>query len=294
MYKCVDSLARETIQAMTSLNILGSTWTSAQTTQGNGQSASETKSKQPLLYKRADICSSGLAPFFSFLRTCTMRCPAFLLHALEPEGDEGDGTNDSPGLLILRKALNTAVSSVIDVEAEISIRAMSFLESMASLAANHTETVATSNPAIRRAVMEYNLPFETSMLSVLLRGSCGMLQPFVISYACHLLFHALSKSSLSEEELKVIVLRGLSQDHFFLGNRARTVVYEFCLSLLARSNTDTIANPPTLEGLENMMADVWRLHRFENVDTIEQSDAVHAFCTRHGRKKLAATTSPST
>ena len=43
MFQCVDSLARETVQAMTSLNLLGRAWTSDQT-QGNGQSAKETKS----------------------------------------------------------------------------------------------------------------------------------------------------------------------------------------------------------------------------------------------------------
>jgi len=304
MYQCLDPLARETIQAMTSQNLLGSAWTSVQTTQGIGQSASESRSKQPQQCKRADFCSSGLAPLFSFLRTCTVHCPAFLLHVLAsggPEGDFGDDDDDAPDLFVLRKALNSAILSIVIVEADISIRAIGFLESVVSLAGNRSNrtannTISTNNIAIRRLIGEYNLPFQTSMISALLRGMCGTLQPFVVPDACRLLFHTLSKSALSEEEFKVIVLRGLSQDHFFLGNRARSVVYEFCLLLLRRSNAkannnnnnniiDTAMTVPTRETLENMMTDVWRLHRFQSVDTtIERSDAVHAFCIRHGRK----------
>jgi hypothetical protein len=302
IYQCLDSLTRETIQAIIGENILGSAWTSVQTTQGNGQSASETKPKQPQLYKRVDFCSSGLAPLFSFLRTCIVHCPVFLLHVLVPGGSEGGGSSegdysddDAPGLIVLRKALDSAVSSIIDVEAEISIRAIAFLESMVSLAAKNSVTNNNINTStsIQRMAEEYNLPFQTNMISLLLRGTCGMLQPFVVPEACCLLFHTLLKSSLSEEEFKVIVLRGLSQDHFFLGNRARSVVYEFCLLLLRRSTIidDAATASPTREQLENMMTDVWRLHRFENVDTIERSDAVHAFCIRHGRRNLSTTTS---
>ena len=287
MFQCVDSLARETVQAMTSLNLLGRAWTSDQT-QGNGQSAKETKS---LPLKRANFNSSGLNPFFSFLRTCTIHCPGFLLHVLAFEGADGhddENTNDAPDLLMLRKVLGSAVSSIIDVEAEISVRAMSFLESVAFLAATANNAEATNNAAIRRVAGEYNLQFQTSMLSTLLRGTCGRLQPFVVPNACSLLFHALSKSSLTEEEFKVIVLRGLSQEHFFLGKRARSVVYDHCLLLLRSSNTNATDTDtaPSLESFENMMIGMWRLHRFEDVDMIERSDAAHAFCIRHGSKKL--------
>lgn len=308
VFQCLDSLAQETIEAMTSQNVLGSAWVSVQSTQGNGQSASESKSKPPLQYNRADFCSSGLAPLFTFLRTCTVHCPAFLLHVLA-SGDQDciggssggddygdDDAIDAFGLQVMRKALESAVSSIIDVEAEISIRAIALLESVASLAANSTTSNINNNSAIRRLTGEYNLKFQTSMLSMVLRGTCGILQPSVLPDACRLLFHTLSKLSLSEEELKVIVLRGLSQEHFFLGNRARSVVYEFCISLLRishNSNDDAAALVAgfTQEKLENMMTDVWRLHRFENVDTIEPSDAVHAFCVRHGRKNLPTTAS---
>eukprot|EP00531_Pseudo-nitzschia_arenysensis_P016816 CAMPEP_0116149818 /NCGR_PEP_ID=MMETSP0329-20121206/19184_1 /TAXON_ID=697910 /ORGANISM="Pseudo-nitzschia arenysensis, Strain B593" /LENGTH=1473 /DNA_ID=CAMNT_0003646225 /DNA_START=439 /DNA_END=4860 /DNA_ORIENTATION=- len=290
MFQCLDSLARETIQAMTSLNLLGSAWTSDQT-QGNGQSAQESKYKRPLPRKRTKISSSGLAPFFSFLQTCTTHCPAFLLHILAFEGHDShddENSNDAPDLLMLRKVLGSAVSSIIDVEAEISVRSMVFLESFVSLAATATDSDETNNTAIRRVAGEYNLQFQTNMLSTLLRGICGMLQPFVIPNACHLLFHALSKTSLTEEEFKVIVLRGLSQDHFFLGNRARNIVYENCFKLLRNSNANATntGTAPSFEKFQNMMIGMWRLHRFEDVDMIERSDAVHAFCIQHGSKKL--------
>ena len=306
MYRCIDSLAHETIKAITSLNLLGSDWISVQAPQGNGQSASETKCRQPLPHKSATFCSSGLAPFFSFLRTCTIECPAFLLHILAfegPESHDDESADDGPGLLVFRKALETAVSSIIDVEGEISICAMSFLESVTSLAekanANNTETsdssitLPTKNAAIQRVAGEYNLAFQTNMLSILLRGTCGMLQSYVVPDACRLLVHALSKSHLSEQEFKAIVKRGLSQDIFFLGNRARCVVFDFCLPLLGRSNNNaaatTATTAPSLESMESMITDVWRLHRFEDVDMIERSDAVHAFCLRYGRRNPSAT-----
>lgn len=286
LYDCLDSLARETIKAITGLNLLGRAWTSVET-QGNGQSATESKSRQTLPQKSAHFCSSGLAPFFSFIRTCTMHCPAFLLHILAFDGDENN--NDSPGLIVLRKVFESAISSIIDVEAEISVSAMAFIESVASLTekANATnEEEPENSTAVQGIVGEYNLTFQTNMLSMLLRGICGMLQPYVVPNACHLLFHVLSNSSLSEVELKVIILRGFSQEHFYLGNRARNIIYEFCLPLPKKTDT---ATAPSLENLENLMTDVWRLHRFEDVDMIEKSDAVHSFCTRHSRKKKSTT-----
>ncbi len=288
MYDCLDSLARETIQAMTGLNLLGREWTSVQT-QGNGQSATESKSRPTLPQNRAHFCSSGLAPFFSFLRTCTVHCPAFLLRILAFDGHGGDGddnNNDEQGRFVLQKVFGSAISSIIGVDGEISVSAMKFLESVATLAekANANDAEASdNNAAVQGIVGEYNLTFKTNMLSILLRGICGMLQPYVVPDACHLLFHVFSKSILSEEEVKVIILRGFSQEHFFLGNRARNIIYEFCLLLPKKTD---VASAPTLESLENLMTDVWRLHRFEDVDMIEKSDAVHTFCTRHGPRKI--------
>lgn len=297
MFDCLDSLARETIQAMTGLNLLGRVWTSAQT-QGNGQSAMESKSRQRLPQKSADFCSSGLAPFFSFLRTC-ISCPAFLLRILDFDAIDGyydDDINNEQGIFVLRKFLESAASSILDVDAEISVSAMAFLESVVTLAErerDHADLVeSTDNSAACQGIVrEYNLTFQTNMLSILLRGICGMLQPYVMPDACHLLFHVLSESSLSEsglseEELKVIILKGFSQEHFFLGNRARSIIYEFCLPLLKKTD---VAPAPSLESLENLMTDVWRLHRFEDVDMIEKSDAVQSFCARHGRKNNSTT-----
>ena len=298
MYDCLDSLARETMQAMTGLNLLGRVWTSAQA-QGNGQSAMESKSRQRLPQKRADSCSSGLAPFFSFLRTCTQTCPASLLRILAFDGLDDyydDDINNEQGIFVLQKFLESAASSILDVDAEISVSAMAFLESVATLAERERDNAdlverTDNSAACQGIVREYNLTFQTNMLSILLRGICGMLQPYVMPDACHLLFHVLSESSLSEsglseEELKVIILRGFSQEHFFLGNRARSIIYEFCLPLLKKTD---VAPAPSLESLENLMTDVWRLHRFEDVDMIEKSDAVQSFCARHGRKKNSTT-----
>jgi len=272
MFQCLDSLALETIEAMKSHNVLGSAWISAERTQKNGQSASETKSEQPA------FSTSGLAPLFSFLQTCIMHCPAFLLHVLGSESGGDDDTNSTPSPVVLRKSMALGVSSIIDVEADISVQAIGFLEAIVSLAAKSGEG---NDVTTRRVVGEYTLTFQTNMLSVLLQGTCGVLQYFVVPDASHLLFNALSNFSHSEEELKKIVLRGLSQEHFFLGKRARSVIYDFCLSLLKNPNTDADAKKSMREKMVNMMTDVWRFHRFENVDAMERSDAVHAFCIRY-------------
>merc|ERR1712157_229633 len=232
---------------------------------------------------------SGLAHFFSFLSTTMIECPAFLLHVLASGGPEGatagdsdgnDDTNDdstADGVIVLRKALVSAVSSIIDVEADISISAIAFLGSVKSVASKSNTESGKDNTATRSLAGEFNLQFQTSMLSTLLRGICGLFQSFVIPDACRLLYYTLIESSMSEEEFKMITSQGLSQEHFFLGSRARSVVFECCLLLLRKSNT---ALP--LENFESMMADIWHLHRLENIDTIEESDAVYAFCTQHG------------
>jgi len=291
MYQCVDSLARETIQSMIDQSLLGNDWVIDRVTQGNGQSAFETTKKSEASSEAKSPCQrSGFASFFSFLSTSTIHCPAFLLHVLASAGlevstaahdtDSTDSMNDdsaNAGVMVFRKALVSAVSSIIDVDSEISINAIAFLESVKTVASKSRTENSNDNTTTRRLAGEYNLRFQSSMLSVLLRGTCGVFQPFVIPRACRLLFHALSESFLTEEEFKAIALKGLSQDHFFLGNRARNVVYECCLLLLKKSNT-----APSLHKLENMMTDVWRFHRFENIDTIQQSDAINAFCIGHG------------
>lgn len=283
MYKCLDSLTRDTINAMKSQHLLGRTWTSVQE-QGNGQSAFESKTK--LQYSSADFCNVGLAPLFSFLRTCAKQCPTFLLHILAGGADGSDATD----LPMLRKALYSAVSSIIGAEAEISIQAIAFLESVVPLrsqfATNNTndDNAIVGNTVLRKFSREFNINFQTDMLSTILRGMCGMLQPVVVPHASRLLFSALSTLRLSPAELKLVVVRGL-KEHFFLGNRAWCVIYDFCLQFLRAGRTDADGSV-LLDELENMMADVWQLHRFENLDTIERSDVVHAFCVQYGRKKI--------
>ena len=294
MYQCIDSLARETIQSMIDRSLLGKDWMIDRTTQGNGQSAFETTKKSEALPKATLLCQrSGLPLFFSFLSTSTIHCPAFLLHVLASMGaeiatagddtdstDSTDSTNDdsaTAGVMVFRKALVSAVSSIINVEAEISISAIAFLESLKTVASKSKTDNSNDNTAARRLAGEYNLRFQTRMLCVLLRGTCGIFQSFVIPHASRLLFHTLSRSLLTDEEFKAIALQGLSQENFYLGNRARNVVYECCISLLKKSNT-----APSLHKLENIMTDIWRFHRFENIDTIEHSDVVDAFCVQYG------------
>ena len=199
---------------------------------------------------------------------------------------------------MFRKALDSAVSSIISSQADISIQAITFLESVVSLASqsvnnnNNNTSNNNNNIALRKLAEEYTLRFKTSMLCTLLRGTCGMFQPVVVPDACRLFLHVLSSSALSTEELKVIFVRGLSQEHFFLGDRAWRVIYDFCYLQCLRTRTtmrtnntnNKAADVTSLCEMENMMTDVWQLHRFENRDAIERSDVAHAFCIQYGPK----------
>jgi hypothetical protein len=275
IHRCLDSLTRATITAMTNQNLLGDVWASVQK-QGNGQSASETKTKMDNRNNDLDIkvCSTGLAPLFSFLTTCAERCPVFLLHILAGH-DEGGDYSGGRDLSMLREAMDGAVSSILHSQVEISIQAIKFLQSIVSLTqSTDTDTIKNN---VRSLVDEYNLRCKTNVLCILLRGMCGMFQPAVVPAACRLLLHALSTSALSTVELKTLVLRGLSQEHFLLGDRAWRIIYDFCLQCL-RSNK-------TLDEMVNIMTDIWQLHRFENVREIANSDVVHTFCIQYGSNK---------
>mmetsp|Transcript_22212 Transcript_22212/g.61835 ORF Transcript_22212/g.61835 Transcript_22212/m.61835 type:complete len:1475 (-) Transcript_22212:116-4540(-) len=278
IYQSLNLLLRETITVMGDQNLLGRSWARVQK-QGIGQSAFESKTK--LEYTNRDTSNVGLGPLFSLLRTCARLCPTFFFHVLdgapdETEGSYPDGSSSSDNPM-LRRVLDSAVSCIIDSQSELSIRAIAFLESYATL---------TSSFRNRKLTEEYTLRLNTNVLGTLLRGMCGIFQPAVVPDACRLFWQALSTSNLSREESKVLFVRGLGQEHFFLGEKAWGVIYEFCLQ---RTNHRTVsAAAASMKEMETMMTDLWQLHRFENIDAIERSDDVHAFCIRHGSKKRKA------
>lgn len=247
--------------------------------QGIGQSAFETKVKME--YPNRVISNIGLGPLFSLLRTCARLCPVFFFHVLDgaPVGAEGNypdcsTSSDTP---MLKKVLDSAVSCIIDSEAELSKQAIALLESYAKL------TISFRN---RKLTEGYTSRLNKSVLEMLLRGMCGIFQPVVVPDASRLFWQALSTSNLSREKSKVLFVRGLSQEHFFLGDKAWGVIYEFCVQ---RTNNRTVsASAANVKEMETMMTELWQLHRFENIDAIERSDDVHAFCVRHGAKKKKA------
>eukprot|EP00536_Pseudo-nitzschia_multiseries_P000220 jgi/Psemu1/321499/estExt_fgenesh1_pg.C_30069 len=160
---------------------------------------------------------------------------------------------------------------------ELSKQAIALLESYAKL------TISFRN---RKLTEGYTSRLNKSVLEMLLRGMCGIFQPVVVPDASRLFWQALSTSNLSREKSKVLFVRGLSQEHFFLGDKAWGVIYEFCVQ---RTNNRTVsASAANVKEMETMMTELWQLHRFENIDAIERSDDVHAFCVRHGAKKKKA------
>jgi len=302
MYKCLDSLMRLTMTTMINQQMLGSVWNSIQK-QGNGQAAFETKTKRGTHNNsdvESNVCSTtGLAPLFSLLSKCVTRCPLLLLHILAGGPDEGtteysinDDKTSSPDLSMLREVMDAAVSSILYPQLEISIQAIKFLEAIVLLTHHHHQST-TDLPMKsdrRNWSDEYQVRCKTkNVLCTVLRGMCGIFQPAVIPDACRLLFHTLSSSLSSasvsasaastvpteEEELQTLLLRGLSPEHFFLGDRAWRVIYDFCLP----------CNTKTIHEMEHIMTDMWQLHRFDNVEAIARSDVVHLFCLQYSQKK---------
>lgn len=277
VYQYIDLLTRETITTMGNNCLLGSAWTKEEK-QGNGQSAFESKTK--LQYDNANALTVGLGLLFSTLYIGTKLCPTFLFHILE-----GGADKNSP---MLRRALDSAVSSIVCSEAETSLQAIAFLKSAVTLATN-----ATSSNDDNMLTVEHGDDFKARILSTILRGICGLFQPVVIPEACRLFSLSLSSSNLSTEKLRMLFLRSLSQEHFFLGNKAWKVMYDFCLLHHQRtitSDNDNEGNATSTTGsssedMESMMTIVWQLHRFENIDAIERSDVVNSFCIRYGPEK---------
>lgn len=100
---------------------LGSVWASP-TEQGEGQSAFE--SKPPPAPKPGSVPNDSLAGMLSLTQKGLEICPVFFLHL--PTGRSKDREDD----MLLRRAVNSAVASLIDTDTEIIVNAIHLLTAM--------------------------------------------------------------------------------------------------------------------------------------------------------------------
>jgi hypothetical protein len=252
--KCLETLLLTTVVGIN--NLLGSTWTSAQR-QGNGQPAFESKA-EPVDDKR-QVSNEALSAMFSLLKTCAERCPVFLLHLPAAPGLDRDED------LLLRRAVESAVTSLLEPEVATSKGAMEFLLATVVLTQSSSDNVRHITEEILSRVRQ-------SIVAALVLGACGKFNAATLGDAARLLRRILLAYP-SAEETRSSLLQALSTEHFVLGAQAKNVSLECFLNCSRKAITN--------EKLSEFLHSVWELHQVESPEPLEQSDSVAKFCKKY-------------
>jgi hypothetical protein len=253
--KCLERLLLSTID--TARNSLGTTWTSSQR-QGNGQPPFESKA-EPIEDRQTS--NEALPGIFSLLRTCAERCPVFLLRL--PAAPGLDCKEDS----LYRLAVESAVASLIEADVETSRSAMEYLESTVKLTQNPSDNV-------RYVAEEVLSRVRWNIVTMLLVGACGKMNPSILGDAAVLLSSVLLVKSASFEETESQLVQAVRNDQFLLGNNARSV----SLGVLMKCTRNEV----TSEEIAVFLGNIWELHQIENSEALEGSDVVARFCRKYG------------
>jgi hypothetical protein len=251
--KCLESLLLSTVDAVKSC--LGSTWASSQG-QGQGQPPFESKA-EPI--EERPTSRDALSGMFTLLRTCAERCPIFLMHL--PAGPSLDVKED----MLHRRAVESAVSSIIDSDTDTSKSAMEFLESTVKL-------TQSSSDDVRHIADNIISRVRWDLITTLMVGSCGKLSASNIGQAADL-FSTVLTSSPSPQETEAIVVQALTHEGFLLGSDAQRVSLGILLKV---SRNEVVATD-----LAIFLSDVWELHQVEYSESLEGSDAVARFCRKY-------------
>ena len=254
--KCLETLLLATIAAVD--NMLGTTWTSSQR-QKRGQPPFESKAEQ---VEDTRLTSNFALPgVFSLLRTCAEYCPVFLLHL--PASAGLDRRED----LLLRRAVESAVTALVESDEATSKSAMEFIEAIIALTNSSTDNV--------RQIAEDTLSrLRPSILSTLVIGACGNLNAATLDCASRVLLKVLATSRLTEAELQSVLSQALSTDHFQLGTAARNVTF----TVLLKGCRNEL---PEDALFSEFLSDVWTLHQVDSLEALEESDCVQRFCRLH-------------
>ena len=255
--KCLETLLLETVAAINSM--LGATWTSSQR-QGQGQPAFESKS-EPVNHDSRQTSNRALASMFFLLKTCAERCPVFLLHLAAAPGE--DRNED----LLLRRALESAVTSLLEPEASTSKSASVFLQATVIL-------TQSSSDDVRNTAEELLSSVKPKIIAALVVGACGKMNAGTLEDAASLLRQILCASASPEEVHSNLGQSSLRSDEYFLlGNSGRAVAVNFLLRSSRNETTD--------EEVSEFLHSVWELHQIESPEPLEESDAVALFCKKY-------------
>ncbi len=258
----LESVLLTTVEAVHTL--LGSIWTNAQR-QGNGQPAYESKSL-PVDHASLNVSNAALACTLSLLKGCMIHCPVFLLHL--PAAKDQDRNED----LLFRRAVESAVASILDLDGGTSTTCMEFLETSIQTATDRL----SSDPVIQHTIEEILSRVRQDMLNSLILGICGKFgSGSALLIASRLLHRLLRTYSANENECRCNLETSLSisNDYFWLGSRARIVVCD-CLFRCCQGRV-------TLEELQELMEYIWDLHHSDSSESLPESDSVGRFCLRY-------------
>jgi hypothetical protein len=260
--ECLEKLLLATVNAMR--NSLGTTWTSPQR-QGQGQPAFETKA-EPMSHRHATTTNECLPAIFSLLRTCAERCPYVLVHL--PAGPGLDREEDT----LYRRSVESAVSSLVEADVDTSQSAMEYLASTVKL-------TQSSSGDVRHAAEDALSRVYSSIILMLVAGSCGKLHNSTLGAAAILLSHVLvltsspSASITVRDETEAMIVQALNDGHFLLGIKAQNV----SRNVLTRCSRNEIV----AADLAIFLADLWDLHQIQCSDSLEGSEVVDRFCRKY-------------
>lgn len=282
---------------------LGSTWSAAQQSQGQGQAAfeskradSSTQPQQPLILlqqqqqqrnRRRSISSRALPAVFALLKTCAERCPVFLMHLSASSASSASSSSSSSGMmgpsaqpsgggemLLLRRAVESAVSSLVEWTEDVAVikAAIGFLGSAVVLTQSFSDEVRhIAEDVLSRQV-------RAGLVTGLFIGSCGRLPAALLEDVACLLRRIIVAgpiSQLHQDLWSHPLLANGSTEVFFLGGRARTVV----VSVFDKCSRGMLTD----EQLSMVLHDMWELHQTDSPEPsiLAGSDAVARFCRKY-------------
>jgi hypothetical protein len=274
MGQALESVLLTTTEGVQSL--LGPTWTNAQR-QGNGQPAFESKSQLADQGSSHQVSRAALAPMLSLLQTCAEHCPIFLLHLPAAKGQ--DRNED----LLVRRAVESAISSILDPDVDTSTACMAYLESnlqMATVAQSSSSEDPAATAMIRQSLEEILSPIRREMLNCVLVGICGKFGTSSnLESAAKLLHSLLGTYSTNMDDGRTSITTAFSRtaknEHpfFLLGPRAQSIVME-CLFKTCQQRVP-------VGQLEEFVEQIWDLHHSDSAAALTDSDAVGRFCQRY-------------
>lgn len=249
-------------------DLLGPKWTNAQR-QGNGQPAFESKS-QPVDHGSFYVSNVALAPMLELLQTCAEHCPFFLVHL--PTAKDQDRNED----LLVRRAIESAVSCILERDVSTATRGMQFLEASIRVAAEQSSDHANASTPLQ-PLEELLRRVREEVLTSILIGVCGKFGTCTaLNEASDLLHRLLQTYATNVDECRTTLLSvsalSNSHDHFWMGIQARSVILDGLFKCCQ--------NQITAMQLRELTEAIWDLHHSDSIDALGDSDAVARFCQR--------------